>query len=158
MSNSNYRDISTQANDLSAGFQFEFYCERCGESQRSAFSPYRRGQMTGWLSRLLFAFRDLHNAFRKANTLVIGVSRDSCASHQKFKTKEKLNYELLSDADEGVCKMFDVIKEKNMYGKKVLGIERSTFLIDEDGVLAHAWRKVKADGHAADVLAAAKAL
>lgn len=64
MSNSNYRDISTQANDLSAGFQFEFYCERCGESQRSAFSPYRRGQMTGWLSRLLFAFRDLHSASR----------------------------------------------------------------------------------------------
>ncbi len=64
MSLSNYRDISTQANDLSAGFQFEFYCERCGESQRSAFSPYRRGQMTGWLSRLLFAFRDLHGASR----------------------------------------------------------------------------------------------
>lgn len=64
MSQSNYRDISTQANDLSAGFQFEFFCERCGESQRSAFSPYRRGQMTGWLSRLLFAFRDLHSASR----------------------------------------------------------------------------------------------
>ena len=103
-------------------------------------------------------FRDLHGAFRKANTLVIGVSRDSCASHQKFKTKEKLNYELLSDSDEGLCKMFDVIKEKNMYGKKVMGIERSTFLIDTDGTLAQAWRKVKADGHAADVLAAAKTL
>jgi peroxiredoxin Q/BCP len=103
-------------------------------------------------------FRDLHGSFRKANTLVIGISRDSCASHQKFKTKEKLNYELLSDADEGMCKMFDVIKEKNMYGKKVMGIERSTFLIDDDGTLAKEWRKVKADGHAAEVLAAAKAL
>ena len=103
-------------------------------------------------------FRDLHAAFRKAGTIVIGVSRDSCASHQKFKTKEKLNYELLSDADEALCKLFDVIKEKNMYGKKVMGIERSTFLINGDGTLAQEWRKVKADGHAAEVLAAAKAL
>ncbi len=103
-------------------------------------------------------FRDLHAAFRKAGTLVIGVSRDSCASHQKFKTKEKLNYELLSDTDEALCKLFDVIKEKNMYGKKVMGIERSTFLIDAEGVLAQEWRKVKADGHATEVLAAAKTL
>ncbi|MBM4239603.1 MAG: peroxiredoxin [Gammaproteobacteria bacterium] len=103
-------------------------------------------------------FRDLQSAFRKAGTLVIGVSRDSCASHQKFKTKENLNYELLSDADEALCKLFDVIKEKNMYGKKVMGIERSTFLLDGEGKLAQEWRKVKADGHAAEVLVAAKAL
>ena len=103
-------------------------------------------------------FRDLHAAFRRAGTLVIGVSRDSCASHQKFKNKENLNYELLSDADEALCTLFDVIKEKNMYGKKVFGIERSTFLIDDKGVLAAEWRKVKAEGHAATVLAAAKAL
>lgn len=103
-------------------------------------------------------FRDLHLAFRKTGTLILGISRDSCASHQKFKTKEKLNYELLSDADEALCALFDVIKEKNMYGKKVMGIERSTFLIDADGLLAAAWRKVKADGHAAEVLTAAKAL
>ncbi len=103
-------------------------------------------------------FRDLQSAFRKASTQVIGVSRDSCASHQKFKTKEKLNYELLSDADQALCKLFDVIKEKNMYGKKVMGIERSTFLIDAEGKLAREWRKVKADGHAAEVLVAAKAL
>ena len=103
-------------------------------------------------------FRDLHAAFRKTGTIVIGISRDSCSSHQKFKTKENLNYELLSDADETLCKLFDVIKEKNMYGKKVMGIERSTFLIDADGVLTQEWRKVKADGHASEVLAAAKAL
>jgi len=103
-------------------------------------------------------FRDLQSAFRKAGTLVIGVSRDSCASHQKFKTKENLNYELLSDADEALCKLFDVIKEKNMYGKKVMGIARSTFLLDGEGKLAQEWRKVKADGHAAEVLVAAKAL
>ena len=103
-------------------------------------------------------FRDLHASFKRAGTLVIGVSRDSCRSHQKFKDKESLNYELLSDEDEALCQLFDVIREKNMYGKKVFGIERSTFLIDEKGVLAAEWRKVKADGHAAEVLAAAKNL
>jgi thioredoxin-dependent peroxiredoxin len=103
-------------------------------------------------------FRDLHAAFKKAKTQVLGVSRDSCASHQKFRTKEKFPFELLSDADEKLCQLFDVIKEKNMYGKKVFGIERSTFLIDSKGVLAKEWRKVKVDGHAAEVLEAAAAL
>ncbi len=103
-------------------------------------------------------FRDLQAQFRRANTQVVGVSRDSCTSHQKFRTKEKLNYELLSDHDESLCKLFDVIREKNMYGKKVFGIERSTFLIDSEGKLAAEWRKVKAEGHAQVVLAAAKAL
>lgn len=103
-------------------------------------------------------FRDLQSAFRKTGTVVIGVSRDSCASHQKFRTKEKLNFELLSDTDESLCKLFDVIKEKNMYGKKVFGIERSTFLIDAGGVLVQEWRKVKSDGHATEVLEAAKTL
>ncbi len=103
-------------------------------------------------------FRDLNAAFKKANTLVVGVSRDSCASHQKFRDKEKFQFELLSDADGKLCKLFDVIKEKNLYGKKVLGIERSTFLIDAKGVLVQEWRKVKVDGHAAAVLKAAQAL
>ena len=101
-------------------------------------------------------FRDLHAAFRKAKTRVIGVSRDSCASHAKFVKKENLNYELLCDADESLCQMFHVIKEKNMYGKTVMGIERSTFLIAADGVLVKEWRKVKIDGHAEQVLEAAK--
>ncbi len=103
-------------------------------------------------------FRDLHGAFRKAGAVVLGVSRDSCASHAKFRAKESLDFELLSDADQALCTLFDVIREKNMYGKKVMGIERSTFLIDAEGVLAREWRKVKADGHAADVLEAVKAL
>jgi peroxiredoxin Q/BCP len=103
-------------------------------------------------------FRDLATAFRKAGTVVIGVSRDSCKSHQKFKDKEKLNFELLSDEDESLCRLFDVIREKNMYGRKVMGIERSTFLIDAEGVLAQEWRKVKVDGHAEAVLEAAKSL
>ena len=103
-------------------------------------------------------FRDAAADFKKAKTVVIGVSRDSCASHAKFRDKESLNFELLSDADEKLCKLFDVIKEKNMYGRKVLGIERSTFLIGADGKLAREWRKVKVDGHVAEVLAAAREL
>ena len=103
-------------------------------------------------------FRDAAADFRKAKTVVVGVSRDSCASHAKFRDKESLNFELLSDADEKLCKLFDVIKEKNMYGRKVLGIERSTFLIGAAGKLAREWRKVKVDGHVAEVLAAAREL
>jgi len=89
---------------------------------------------------------------------VLGVSRDSLASHAKFQAKYELNFELVTDADEKLCRLFDVIKEKNMYGKKVLGIERSTFLVDAEGVLRQEWRKVKVDGHVAAVLAAARAL
>lgn len=103
-------------------------------------------------------FRDLHDKFRKINTVVVGVSRDSIKSHENFKAKQNFTFDLISDADETLCRMFDVIKEKNMYGKKVMGIERSTFLIDANGVLRQEWRKVKAPGHAAEVLEAAKAL
>jgi peroxiredoxin Q/BCP len=103
-------------------------------------------------------FRDSQAAFKRLGVRVLGVSRDSLASHEKFRAKYFLPFDLLSDADEKLCKQFDVIKEKNMYGKKVLGIERSTFLVDADGVLRHEWRKVKVDGHVDDVLSAAKAL
>jgi peroxiredoxin Q/BCP len=103
-------------------------------------------------------FRDLHGEFARHNTAILGVSRDSVRSHDNFKTKQGFTFELLSDADETLCRQFDVIKEKNMYGKKVMGIERSTFLIDGKGVLRAEWRKVKAAGHAAAVLEAVKAL
>jgi len=103
-------------------------------------------------------FRDNHTRFRRAQTVILGVSRDSIASHEKFKAKQGFPFELLADTDETLCKLFDVIKQKNMYGKKVLGIERSTFLIDEEGVLQKEWRKVKVAGHVEDVLAAVKAL
>ena len=103
-------------------------------------------------------FRDNQAAFKRLGVRVLGVSRDSLASHDKFRAKYSLPFDLLSDADEKLCKQFDVIKEKNMYGKKVLGIERSTFLVDADGVLRKEWRKVKVDGHVDEVLAAAKAL
>ena len=103
-------------------------------------------------------FRDLHKQFVKAGAVVAGVSRDSLKSHEGFKAKMGFPFELLSDADEKLCAQFDVIKMKNMYGKQVRGIERSTFLIGPDGTLAREWRKVKVDGHAADVLAAVKEL
>jgi len=103
-------------------------------------------------------FRDLHRQFAKAGAVVVGVSRDSLKSHENFRAKMEFPFALISDADEQVCAQFGVIKMKNMYGKKVRGIERSTFLIGPDGKLAYEWRKVKADGHAAEVLEAVKAL
>ncbi len=103
-------------------------------------------------------FRDLHGKFRRADTVILGVSRDSLASHEKFKAKQKFTFDLLSDPDEKLCSQFDVIREKNMYGRKVLGIERSTFLIDKNGKLRREWRKVKVKGHAEEVLQAAKEL
>lgn len=99
-------------------------------------------------------FGALHAKFRKNNAVILGVSRDSLASHEKFKAKFEFPFDLLSDGDEALCKLFDVIREKNMYGKKVFGIERSTFLIDPDGKLQREWRKVKVEGHAAEVLEA----
>lgn len=103
-------------------------------------------------------FRDNYNKFKRANTVVLGVSRDSIKSHENFKAKQEFPFELLSDKEETLCQLFDVIKEKNMYGKKVMGIERSTFLLDEKGILRQEWRKVKVAGHVDEVLAAAKAL
>lgn len=103
-------------------------------------------------------FRDNHNKFRRNNTLVVGVSRDSIASHEKFKAKQAFPFELLSDTDEELCRLFDVIREKNMYGRKVMGIERSTFLLDSSGKLRREWRKVKVDGHVDEVLEAVREL
>lgn len=99
-------------------------------------------------------FRDNFKKFTALNTVVLGISRDSLKLHEKFKEKESFPFELIADTDEILCKQFDVIKEKNMYGKKVFGIERSTFLIDAKGVLRREWRKVKVDGHVAEVLKA----
>jgi peroxiredoxin Q/BCP len=103
-------------------------------------------------------FRDLHKDFRRLGVEVYGVSRDSLKSHQSFKAKMKFPFELLSDEDEGACKLFGVMKMKNMYGRKVRGIERSTFVIDQDGVLAREWRGVKVPGHVQEVLHLVKAL
>lgn len=103
-------------------------------------------------------FRDLHDEFAAANTLIFGVSRDSLKSHENFKCKQEFPFELLSDTDEQLCQLFEVIKPKKLYGKEYIGIERSTFLIDKDGVLRQEWRGVKVPGHVDAVLAAARAL
>lgn len=101
-------------------------------------------------------FRDNNLKFKRAGAIVFGTSRDSIKSHEKFKEKQEFPFDLISDEDEILCDIFDVIKMKNMYGKKVRGIERSTFLIDHTGTLKQEWRKVKVDGHVDEVLAAVK--
>ena len=103
-------------------------------------------------------FRDLHARFKRQNTVILGVSKDGIASHEKFREKQKFPFDLLSDPDGKLCEKFAVIREKNMYGRKFMGIERSTFLIDANGKLRREWRKVKVKGHAADVLQAVKEL
>ncbi len=103
-------------------------------------------------------FRDQLAKFKRRKTVVFGVSRDSLSSHERFRQKQGFNFDLLSDPDEKLCRLFDVIREKNMYGRKVMGIERSTFLIDQQGVLRLEWRKVRVKGHVAEVLDAVKNL
>lgn len=103
-------------------------------------------------------FRDLNEDFKRAGARVYGVSRDSLASHHRFCEKQEFPFVLISDPDETLCNIFNVMRDKNMYGKKVRGIERSTFLIDAKGVLSQEWRKVKPEGHAAEVLKATQEL
>lgn len=98
-------------------------------------------------------FRDMHADFLAANAVVFGISRDTLKSHENFKAKYSFPFELISDSDEMACQAFDVIKMKNMYGKQVRGIERSTFLVNPQGIIVREWRGVKVDGHAAEVLA-----
>ncbi len=97
-------------------------------------------------------FRDNYAQFVALNTAIFGVSRDSLKSHNNFKCKQQLPFDLISDSDETLCQLFDVLKMKNMYGKKAIGIERSTFLINKEGVLIHEWRKVTVAGHCLNVL------
>ena len=103
-------------------------------------------------------FRDLYSELQAASTEIVGVSRDSLKSHENFKAKFSFPFELLSDSEEKACQIFDVIKMKNMYGKQVRGIQRSTFVINKDGVLIQEWRKVKVAGHAEEVLAFVKSI
>jgi peroxiredoxin Q/BCP len=103
-------------------------------------------------------FRDQYAGFKTANTEVFGLSRDSLKSHENFKCKQEFPFELISDKDEAICQLFDVIKLKKLYGKEYMGVDRSTFLIDKDGVLRQEWRGVKVPGHVDAVLAAAQVL
>lgn len=100
----------------------------------------------------------MHEAFSEANTLVFGVSRDSLKTHENFKAKQAFPFELICDKDELLCQLFDVIKLKKLYGKEYMGVDRSTFLIDRDGVLRQQWRGVKVPGHVDAVLQAAQTL
>ena len=103
-------------------------------------------------------FRDLYPEFVAVDAVILGISRDSLKSHESFKAKQSLPFELGADTDEAVCTLFSVMKNKNMYGKQVRGVERSTFVIDRNGVLRREWRGVKVSGHAEEVLAFVKAL
>jgi peroxiredoxin Q/BCP len=103
-------------------------------------------------------FRDLYADFKAVGTEILGVSRDGLKAHENFRAKQQFPFDLLSDSDESLCRQFDVIHEKNMYGRKVMGIVRSTFLLDSDGILRQEWRKVRVKGHAEDVLQAAREL
>ena len=103
-------------------------------------------------------FRDLYAEFLKAGSEIVGISRDSIASHEKFKTKFSVPFALLSDAEEKVCTQFGVIKQKQLYGKEVRSIERSTFVLDKQGNIRQEWRGLKADGHAQEVLAVVQSL
>ena len=114
--------------------------------------------MTSGCTREAQDFRDRHAAFARAGVELVGISRDSVASHDKFTARESLPFPLLADTDERVCRMFDVIKQKSLYGRKYLGVERSTFLLDGTGKLRHEWRNVKVPGHAEAVLEAARSL
>jgi peroxiredoxin Q/BCP len=114
--------------------------------------------MTSGCTREAQDFRDLYGAFGEAGIEVVGVSRDGVGSHDKFAARDKLPFRLLADTDERVCRLFDVIKPKSMYGRKYLGVERSTFLLDGSGRLRREWRKVKVPGHAEAVLEAARSL
>lgn len=102
-------------------------------------------------------FRDAKAKFSRQNTVILGVSRDSMKRHENFKAKQKFNFDLLSDEDESLCKQFDVIKLKKLYGREYMGIDRSTFLISENGTLLEEWRGVKVKNHVDEVLAACKA-
>lgn len=144
----------------------DFECPATGNQrfQLSAFKGhpfvlffYPRDNTPGCTDESL-QFRDLHEEFRKIGYAVFGISRDTLASHEKFKAKFGFPYELLADPDERICNLFGVMKDKNMYGKKVRGIERSTFIFGRDGSIVREWRGVKVPGHAQEVLDAARSL
>jgi thioredoxin-dependent peroxiredoxin len=118
---------------------------------------YPRDNTTG-CTREGSEFAAQHAAFRRTRTRILGVSPDSVASHEKFKAKYRFPFELISDGELSLCRQFDVYKEKSMYGKRYMGVERSTFLIDAKGVLRGEWRKVKVAGHVDEVLAAVRSL
>ena len=150
-----------------ADIELQMTTATAGEYQNFKLSDYRGKTVilyfypkdsTPGCTNESIAFRENHAQFLAANTVIFGISRDSLKSHDKFKANLELPYELISDAQEQLCRQFDVIKQKMMYGKQVVGIERSTFVIDSKGKLIQEWRKVKVDGHVDEVLTFIRAL
>lgn len=150
-----------------ADIELQMTTATAGEYQNFKLSDYRGKTVilyfypkdsTPGCTNESIAFRKNHAQFIAANTVIFGISRDSLKSHDRFKANLELPFELISDAQEQLCRQFDVIKQKMMYGKQVVGIERSTFVIDSKGKLIQEWRKVKVDGHVDEVLTFIRAL
>ena len=144
--------------DFSAAMTGEHKFQLSGRPARYTVLYFYPKDNTPGCTTESIAFRDLHEQFRAADTDVYGISRDSLRSHEGFKSKLGLPFELISDPDEAVCLQFGVMKMKNMYGKQVRGVERSTFVIDAAGKLVKEWRGVKVPNHAEEVLAFVKSL
>ena len=148
-------------NSIVEDIPLQMTTNQAGEYQNFKLSDYRGKNVilyfypkdsTPGCTNESIAFRENYAHFLAANTQIFGISRDSLKSHDRFKSNLELPFELISDPDELICRQFDVIKQKMMYGKQVVGIERSTFVIDPNGELIREWRKVKVDGHVAEVL------
>ena len=160
-------NTAASLNQIVTDVHLQMTTDTAGEYQPFKLSDYRGKTVilyfypkdsTPGCTNESIAFRENHPAFTQANTVIFGISRDSLKSHDRFKANLELPFELISDPEEALCRQFDVIKQKMMYGKQVVGIERSTFVIDAKGTLIHEWRKVKVDGHVDEVLAFVRAL
>lgn len=154
-------------NHTIADIELQMTTANAGEYQNFKLSDYRGKTVilyfypkdsTPGCTNESIAFRENHAQFLAANTVIFGISRDSLKSHDRFKANLELPFELISDPQEQLCRQFEVIKQKMMYGKQVVGIERSTFVIDSKGKLIQEWRKVKVDGHVDEVLTFIRAL
>lgn len=149
-------DIELQITTATAGEYQNFKLSDC-QGKNVILYFYPKDSTPGCTNESI-AFRENYAHFLAANTVIFGISRDSLKSHDRFKANLELPFELISDPQEQLCRQFDVIKQKMMYGKQVVGIERSTFVIDSTGKLIQEWRKVKVDGHVDEVLAFVRAL
>ena len=160
-------NTAASLNQIVTDIHLQMTTDTAGEYQPFKLSDYRGKKVilyfypkdsTPGCTNESIAFRENYPSFTQANTVIFGISRDSLKSHDRFKANLELPFELISDPEEALCRQFDVIKQKMMYGKQVVGIERSTFVIDAKGTLIHEWRKVKVDGHVDEVLAFVRAL
>ena len=160
-------NTAASLNQIVTDIHLQMTTDTAGEYQPFKLSDYRGKTVilyfypkdsTPGCTNESIAFRENFPSFTQANTVIFGISRDSLKSHDRFKANLELPFELISDSEEALCRQFNVIKQKMMYGKQVVGIERRNFVTDAKGTLIHAWRKVKVDGHVDEVLAFVRAL